>query len=71
MAMSPDSSSFWILAAMSGFLRCSWSALGSLCICSKMILMAGSPRIFWTSGSAMARFRTSSGSAVEAIRQRL
>ena len=42
----------------------SCKARGSLCICSKIILMAGSLKIFWTSGSAMAFLRTSSGFAL-------
>ena len=32
-------------------------ALGSFCICSRIILMAGSFKIFCTSGSAIARLR--------------
>lgn len=39
----------------------SLSAWGSLCICSRIIRMAGSLIICCTSGSAIARFFTSSG----------
>jgi hypothetical protein len=60
--MSPDSNSFCIFAAISGFFRWSCKALGSFCICSRIILMAGSLRMDCTSGSPMARCLIFSGS---------
>lgn len=45
----------------------SWRARGSFCICSKIIRIAGSRKIAWTSGSAIALLRTSSGFELVAI----
>lgn len=45
----------------------SLKALGSFCICSRIRRIAGSLIISWTSGSAIARLRISSGSEFAAI----
>lgn len=54
-----------IIHAETEWSRCcqtySLSAWGSFCICSRIMRMAGSLIIFWTSGSFMALLFTSSG----------